>query len=84
MSSATITSDYKITVPKVLCEEMHFQPGQKFELIQNGKGLLMIPKLSVEELKAAIAAGFASGQALSSTEVFSRLENKYRKLAAGE
>jgi bifunctional DNA-binding transcriptional regulator/antitoxin component of YhaV-PrlF toxin-antitoxin module len=84
MSSSTISRDYKITLPKELSEEMHIQPGQKSELIQNGKDLLMIPKFSVEELKAAIAAGLASGQALSATEVFSRLENKYRKLAAGK
>jgi antitoxin ParD1/3/4 len=39
--------------------------------------------LEVEELKAAIAAGMASGPGKSADEVFSRLEKKYRKQAAG-
>lgn len=84
MSTATVTSDYKITLPKELRESMHLQPGQEFELIQNGSGIQMVPKLSAEELKSAVAAGVASGQGRSADEVFDRLENKYRKLAAGK
>ena len=34
-----------------------------------------------EELRAAIAAGLASGPDLSGDEVFDRLETKYRKMA---
>lgn len=42
------------------------------------------PKLNVEQLKAAIAQGLASGPGISATETFDRLENKYRKLATGK
>ncbi len=81
MSTATVTRDYKITLPKELREAMHIQPGQEFELIPNGSCLQMIPKRSIAELKSAIEEGIASEQYLSATEVFDRLENKYHKLA---
>lgn len=84
MSTATVTSDYKITLPKELRESMHLQPGQEFELIQNGSGIQMVPKLTAEELKAAVAQGLASGPGIPAAEVFDRLEDKYRKLATGK
>ena len=84
MSTATVTSDYKITLPEELREAMHLRPGQKFELIQNGSGIQMVPKLSAEELKSAVARGLASGPGNSAAEVFDRLEDKYRKLATGK
>lgn len=84
MSTATVTSDYKITLPEELREAMHLRPGQEFELIQNGSGIQMVPKLSAEELKSAVAQGLASGSGISAAEVFDRLEDKYRKLATGK
>jgi AbrB family looped-hinge helix DNA binding protein len=84
MSTATVTSGYKITLPKEIREVMHLQPGQEFVLIQNGSGIQMVPKLSPEELKSAVAQGLASGPGISATEVFDRLEDKYRKLATGK
>lgn len=84
MSTATVTSDYKITLPKELRDAMHLQPGQEFELIPNGSGIQMVPKLSAEKLKSAVAAGVASGQGRSAADVFNRLENKYSKLATGK
>ncbi len=84
MSAATVTSDYKITLPKELRESMHLQPGQEFELIQNGAGIQMIPKLTAEQLKAAVAEGLTCGSGIPADEVFDRLEDKYRKLASGK
>lgn len=57
MSTATITRDYKITLPKELRKAMHIKPGQEFELIPNGSCLQMIPKQSTTKLKSAIANG---------------------------
>lgn len=84
MSTTTVTNDYKITLPKEIRESMHLQPGQEFELIQNGSGIQMIPKLTVEQLKAAIAKGFTCETGVPADEVFDRLEDKYRKLATGK
>jgi len=80
MSTATLSSNYQISLPKELREAMHLQPGQEFELIPMGSIIQMVPKKSIEELKSAIAEGLASGQGKPADEVFNRLETKYSKL----
>lgn len=81
MSSATLSSDYRISLPEELRVAMHLRPGQEFELVSSGSVIQLIPKLTVDELKAAIAAGIASGKGRPADEVFDRLEDKYRKQA---
>lgn len=82
MSTATLSSDYLISLPEDWCKSMHLQPGQEFELIPMGSIIQMVPKKSVEELKSAIAPGIASGKGRPTDEVFDRLETKYRALTA--
>ncbi|MBI4938388.1 MAG: AbrB/MazE/SpoVT family DNA-binding domain-containing protein [Nitrosomonadales bacterium] len=81
MSTATLSNDYQIALPKEMREAMHLHPGQEFELVTSGSAIQLIPKLSGEELKAAITAGVASGKGRPADEVFDRLENKYSKQA---
>lgn len=81
MSTATLSSDYQIALPQEVREAMHLHPGQEFELVASGPVIQLIPKLSATELKAAIAAGIASGKGRPAEEVFDRLEDKYRKQA---
>lgn len=49
-----------------------------------GSGIQMVPKLTVEQLKAALAQGLASGPGIPADEAFNRLEDKYRKLATAK
>ena len=81
MITATLSSDYQISLTEELREAMHLHPGQQFELTSSGSVIQLIPKMSPEELKAAVSAGIASGQGRPAEEVFDRLENKYRKQA---
>jgi len=81
MSTATLSSDYQIALPKEMRDSLHLRPGQEFELISSGSVIQLIPKLSTAELKAAVAAGIASGKGHPADEVFDRLEDKYRKQA---
>ncbi len=39
----TLSSNYKITIPKSVREELHWQKGQQLALIPKGKGLLLMP-----------------------------------------
>lgn len=80
MSTATLSSNYQISLPEELRESMHLQPGQEFELIPMGSIIQLVPKSSIKELKSAIAAGIASGQGRPADEIFDRLETKYRNL----
>lgn len=82
MTTATLSSNYQISLPKELRESMHLQPGQEFELIPMGSIIQMVPKNSIEKLRAAIADGIASGPGIPAEEVFNRLETKYRNMAA--
>lgn len=81
MSTATLSNDYQIALPKEMRDSLHLRPGQEFELVSSGSVIQMIPKLSPEELKAAVAAGIASGKGSTADKVFDRLEEKYRKQA---
>lgn len=81
MSTATLSNDYQISLPKDVRDSLHLRPGQEFELVSSGSVIQLIPKLSTDELKSAIAAGIASGKGRPADEVFDRLENKYRKQA---
>ena len=80
MSTTTLSSDYRISLPEEVRVAMHLRPGQEFELTSLGSVIQLIPKLSTDELRAAVAAGITSGQSLPSGEVFGRLETKYRNL----
>jgi AbrB family looped-hinge helix DNA binding protein len=55
-ATATLSSKYQISIPKSVREEQHWQSGQQFVFIPKGKGILIIPIPSFEELKG-IAAG---------------------------
>lgn len=81
MSTATLSDDYQIALPKEVRDSLHLKPGQQFELVSSGAVIQLIPRLSTEELKTAIAAGIASGKGSPAQEVFGRLQNKYRKQA---
>ena len=81
MSTATLSGDYRISLPEEVRAAMHLHPGQEFELTSLGSVIQLIPKLTPDELRTAISAGIASGQGLPSDEVFGRLETKYRNLA---
>lgn len=81
MSTATLSNDFQIALPKEMRDALHLRPGQEFELVTSGSAIQLIPKLSTAELKAAIAAGIASGKGRPADEVFDRLEDKYHKQA---
>jgi len=53
---ATLSSKYQISIPKSVREEQHWQSGQQFVFIPKGKGMLMMPIPSLEQLKG-IATG---------------------------
>lgn len=53
---ATLSSKYQISIPKAIREEQHWQSGQQFVFIPKGKGILLMPAPSFEELQG-IAKG---------------------------
>jgi len=60
--TATLSSKYQISIPKVVREEQHWEAGQEFVFIPKGKGVLVIPVPDLRQLsgiaKGARAAGY--------------------------
>jgi len=55
-ATATLSSKYQISIPKSVREEQHWEAGQQFVFIPKGKGMLVMPVPSFEQLKG-IAVG---------------------------
>lgn len=51
MSTATLSSKFQLSLPKVLREAMQLRPGQQFELIPMGAVIQLVPKTSIETLR---------------------------------
>lgn len=55
-ATATLSSKFQISIPKVVREEQHWQAGQEFVFIPKGKGVLVMPVPELDQL-AGIAKG---------------------------
>jgi len=55
-ATATLSSKYQISIPKVVRDEQHWEAGQEFVFIPKGKGVLVMPVPELEQL-----AGLAKG-----------------------
>lgn len=55
-ATATLSSKFQISIPKVVREAQHWQAGQEFVFIPKGRGVLVMPVPELEEL-----AGLATG-----------------------
>jgi AbrB family looped-hinge helix DNA binding protein len=66
---STLSSQYKVSIPKDLCERMGLRPGQKVAFIKKGAGVLMVRVPEREEL-----AGMARG---ANTEGYRDRKDRY-------
>lgn len=55
-ATATLSSKFQISIPKVVREEQHWQAGQEFVFIPKGKGVLVMPVPDFKDLEG-IAKG---------------------------
>jgi len=53
---ATISNKYQIVIPKPLREHLHLKPQQKLTILEKDKMLILVPQVSLDELRG-IAAG---------------------------
>lgn len=54
--TTTLSTKFQISIPKSVREEQHWQAGQQFVFIPKGKGMLVMPVPSFDELRG-IATG---------------------------
>lgn len=55
-ATATLSTKFQISIPKVVREAQHWEAGQEFVFIPKGKGVLVMPVPELDEL-----AGLARG-----------------------
>ena len=55
-ATATLSSKYRLSIPKQIREDQHWEVGQEFAFIPKGKGVLLMPAPEREQL-AGIAKG---------------------------
>lgn len=55
-NTATLSAKFQISIPKAVREAQQWHAGQEFVFIQKGKGVLLMPVPTREELR-----GFAKG-----------------------
>lgn len=55
-ATATLSSKYQISIPKVVRDEQHWEAGQEFVFIPKGNGVLVMPVPELTQL-----AGLAKG-----------------------
>lgn len=53
---ATISNKYQIVIPKPLREHLNLKPQQKLTILEKDKMLILVPQVSLDELRG-IAAG---------------------------
>lgn len=49
-ATATLSSKFQISIPKVVREEQHWEAGQEFLFIPKGKGVLVMPVPELAQL----------------------------------
>jgi AbrB family looped-hinge helix DNA binding protein len=55
-ATATLSSKFQISIPKAVREAQHWQAGQEFVFIPKGKGMMLMPVPTLEQLRG-IARG---------------------------
>jgi AbrB family looped-hinge helix DNA binding protein len=60
-STATLSSKFQISVPKIVREELHWEAGQEFVFIPKGKGVLLMPVPELEQLAGLVKGVNAEG-----------------------
>jgi len=49
-ATATLSSKFQISIPKLVRDEQHWEAGQEFVFIPKGKGVLVMPVPELDEL----------------------------------
>jgi AbrB family looped-hinge helix DNA binding protein len=51
MATTTLSAKYQISIPKKVRDAQHWRAGQEFVFIPKGKGVLVMPVPTLDELK---------------------------------
>lgn len=56
IATSKLSSKFQISIPKTVCEQQRWKPGQEFVFVPTENGVLIMPAASLEDLRG-IARG---------------------------
>jgi len=59
--TTTLSSKYQISIPKHIRERMGWKPGQEFAFFPRGKGVVLMPIPTIEEIRGVAAGADTEG-----------------------
>lgn len=63
-AAATLSRDFRISIPRAVREKLKWQAGQKLVLVPKGKGLLVMPPPDLGDLTGMGMKRWAHGQSV--------------------
>jgi bifunctional DNA-binding transcriptional regulator/antitoxin component of YhaV-PrlF toxin-antitoxin module len=55
-ATSKLSSNFQIAIPQTVCEQQRWKPGQEFVFVSTENGVLIVPAVSLEDLRG-IAKG---------------------------
>lgn len=54
MATTTISSKFKIVIPKEVREKLHLSPRQRLHVVEKGGAITLVPEVPLKSLKGAL------------------------------
>ncbi|NQU31506.1 MAG: AbrB/MazE/SpoVT family DNA-binding domain-containing protein [Anaerolineae bacterium] len=54
MNTVTVSTKYQVVIPLKVRQSLHIQPGQKMQMIEYGKHIVMIPIRPIQEARGSL------------------------------
>jgi AbrB family looped-hinge helix DNA binding protein len=54
MNAVTVSTKYQVVIPQKVRQALNIQPGQKMQVIEYGKHIVMIPIRPIEEARGSL------------------------------
>lgn len=61
MTVATLSRNFRITIPKEIREAMQLRPGQKFVFLRRGRTLQLVPQATIDDFFGIARGADTSG-----------------------
>ena len=61
MTTATLSSKFQLVIPKAVRDDMGYQAGQRFVLVEKGESVVLVPIGGIAELQGMLKGADTSG-----------------------
>ena len=54
MNTVTVSTKYQVVIPRMVRQSLNIQPGQKMQMIEYGRHIVMIPIRPIQEARGSL------------------------------